>query len=66
MVAVTGDPATPYPSGVSLAKELHGQLLTVHGTQHTITFGGNPCVDDIANNYLVNLTLPPDNAQCTM
>jgi hypothetical protein len=51
---------------VSLAKELHGQLLTVHGTQHTITFGGNPCVDDIANNYLVNLTLPPDNAQCTM
>ena len=66
VVAITGDPATPYQSGVNLAKELHGRLLTVHGTQHTITFGNNPCVDGIADNYLTNFTPPPNGAQCAI
>lgn len=34
IVSITGDPATPHKSGVNLAQELHGRLLTAEGTQH--------------------------------
>ena len=64
MVSTTDDPATPYQAGVDLAKELGGALLTFKGTQHTVVFEGDDCVDKFATDYLVDLTLPPDGARC--
>ena len=64
VVSSTGDPATPYQAGVDLAEQLGGALLTFDGTQHTVVFQGEPCVDDYAAAYLVDLTLPPPDATC--
>jgi len=64
VVSSTGDPATPYDNGVHLADQLHGALLTVDGTQHTATFSGHQCVDDVVAHYLVDLTTPPAGARC--
>jgi pimeloyl-ACP methyl ester carboxylesterase len=64
VVSTTHDPATPYEAGVELAKELGGRLLTFDGTQHTVVFQGNACVDDAAKKYLIDLTLPPPDARC--
>jgi pimeloyl-ACP methyl ester carboxylesterase len=64
VVSTTDDPATPYQAGVDLAKELGGALLTFDGTQHTVVFEGDSCVDDYATKYLIDLSLPPKNAKC--
>ena len=64
VVSTTGDPATPYQAGVDLAKQLGGALLTFNGTQHTVVFQGNACVDDYSAAYLVDLTLPAPGAAC--
>lgn len=66
VVSVTGDPATPYQAGVDLAEQLGGRLITVNGNQHTASLQGDPCVDRFAVDYLVNLTLPPEGAECTL
>jgi pimeloyl-ACP methyl ester carboxylesterase len=65
VVSTTNDPATPYQAGVELAKQLGGTLVTFEGTQHTVVFQGNQCVDDIAARYLVDLTLPPPDTRCS-
>jgi pimeloyl-ACP methyl ester carboxylesterase len=64
VVSTTDDPATPYQAGVDLAQQLGGTLLTFDGTQHTVVFQGNKCVDDIAARYLVDVTVPPPNTRC--
>ena len=64
VVSTTDDPATPYQAGVDLAKELGGALLTYKGTQHTVVFDGDTCVDAYAAGYLVDLKLPPAGATC--
>jgi pimeloyl-ACP methyl ester carboxylesterase len=64
VVSTTNDPATPYQAGVDLAKQLGGTLLTFEGTQHTVVFQGNKCVDDIAARYLVDVTVPPPDTRC--
>jgi pimeloyl-ACP methyl ester carboxylesterase len=64
VVSTTNDPATPYQAGVDLAHQLGGTLLTFDGTQHTVVFQGNSCVDDIAARYLVDVTVPPPNTRC--
>jgi len=64
VVSTTNDPATPYQAGVDLAKQLGGTLLTFDGTQHTVVFQGNKCVDDIAAKYLVDVVVPPPNSTC--
>lgn len=64
VVSTTHDPATPYQAGVDLAKQLGGTLLTYDGTQHTVVFQGEQCVDDYATAYLIDGTLPPDGAKC--
>jgi pimeloyl-ACP methyl ester carboxylesterase len=64
VVSTTNDPATPYQAGVDLAKQLGGTLLTYDGTQHTVVFQGQQCVDDYATAYLIDGTLPPDGAKC--
>ena len=64
VVSTTDDPATPYQAGVDLAKQRGGALLTFNGTQHTVVFEGDDCVDKFATDYLVDLTLPPPDARC--
>jgi len=64
VVSTTHDPATPYQAGVDLAKQLGGALLTFNGTQHTVVFQGNQCVDNYATAYLINGALPPKGATC--
>lgn len=64
VVSTTNDPATPYQAGVDLARQLGGTLLTFEGTQHTVVFHGNTCVDDIATRYLVDVTVPPEGTRC--
>jgi pimeloyl-ACP methyl ester carboxylesterase len=64
VVSTTNDPATPYQAGVDLAKQLGGTLLTFDGTQHTVVFQGNPCVDDIAAKYLIDVEVPPPGGRC--
>lgn len=64
VVSTTRDPATPYQAGVDLAKQLRGGLLTFNGTQHTVVFQGNECVDGYATKYLIDGALPPADAKC--
>lgn len=64
VVSTTNDPATPYQAGVDLAKQLGGTLLTFEGTQHTVVFQGNACVDGIAAKYLVDVVVPPEGTRC--
>nr|WP_156077471.1 alpha/beta hydrolase [Saccharothrix sp. NRRL B-16314] len=65
VISTTGDPATPYEAGVSLAKALGGGLLTYEGNQHTVYLHGNECVDDAGHEYLINLKLPADGTRCS-
>lgn len=64
VISTTNDPATPYQAGVDLAEQLDARLLTFEGTQHTVAFQGNECVDAIAAQYLINLALPPPDSRC--
>jgi hypothetical protein len=64
VISTTNDPATPYEAGVDLARQLGGTLVTFVGTQHTVGFQGEACVDDIAATYLVDLTVPPEGLRC--
>ncbi|WP_158849439.1 alpha/beta hydrolase [Saccharothrix deserti] len=65
VISTTGDPATPYEAGVSLAKELGGGLLTFEGNQHTVYLHGNSCVDDAGHEYLIDLKLPAEGTRCS-
>jgi hypothetical protein len=64
VVSTTRDPATPYQAGVDLARELDASLITFDGTQHTVVFNGDACVDSAVVNFLVGLTPPPAGLRC--
>ncbi len=62
----TGDPATPYEDGVSLAAQMGARLLTVENDGHTVVLQGtNVCADKVATRYLVDLTLPATDVTCS-
>ncbi len=64
-ISTTGDPATPYESGVRVAERTPGaRLITNEGEGHTIFAQGKPCVDDAVVAYLVDLELPEDGLTC--
>lgn len=66
VISTTGDPATPYASGVDLAKQLGARLLTFEGTRHTAYLTAqDQCVDGAGNAYLIDLTLPAEGKRCT-
>lgn len=65
-ISTTGDPATSYAGGVSLARALSGAMLTVEGEQHTAALSPNPCVHGVVANYLIDLKLPPAEAKCAL
>lgn len=65
VVSTTGDPATPYESGVAVADRLAGGVLLTHeGDGHTIVFQGSPCVDRVAIDYLLAGTVPAEGTTC--
>jgi pimeloyl-ACP methyl ester carboxylesterase len=66
VIAVTGDPATPFQGGLDLARDLRARLITVEGTQHTAGLRGVACVDRPIHAYLTELALPPDGARCSV
>ncbi len=64
VVGTTGDPATPYPWAVALARELDsGVLITHEGEGHT-AFQSNSCVQRNVDLYLVDLTVPKNGLTC--
>lgn len=64
VVSTTHDPATPYAAGVELAREMDASLITFNGTQHTVVFNGDACVDTAVVAFLVDSTQPAPNLQC--
>lgn len=64
VISTTGDPATPYQSGVHLANAMGGGLLTFLSTQHTAFLQGNSCVDETTRRYLTTGALPAPGARC--
>jgi pimeloyl-ACP methyl ester carboxylesterase len=65
VVSSTGDPATPYEDGVSLAKQMKARLLTVENDGHTVALqAANTCADEATTRYLVDLTLPAQDTTC--
>lgn len=60
VVSTTHDPATPYAAGVNLAHQLQAPLITFDGTQHTVVFSGNSCVDRAVTRYIVDRVVPGD------
>lgn len=67
VISITGDPATPYDAGVSLAETLGSSLVTVEGERHTVALEGiNPCVNEIVLDYLIDLEVPDEGARCSL
>jgi hypothetical protein len=64
VVSTTNDPATPYQAGVDLARQMAASLITFDGTQHTVVFNGDECVDTAVVNYLIDSVVPPDGLRC--
>ncbi len=57
-------PATPYQAGVDLARQMAAALITFDGTQHTVVFNGDQCVDTAVVNFLIDSVVPPDGLRC--
>ena len=64
VVSTTHDPATPYQAGVDLAKQMGAGLITFDGTQHTIVFNGDACVDTAVTAFLIDRVQPPAGLRC--
>ncbi len=65
VISTTGDPATPYASGVAVARRLpKGVLLTNVGDGHTVFAQGKECVDTAVVEYLLKLDPPADGQRC--
>ena len=65
VVGTTGDPATPYEWALAMRRDLvSAVLVTREGEGHTAYAGGNRCVDEIVNVYLLTLALPEDGVIC--
>jgi pimeloyl-ACP methyl ester carboxylesterase len=64
VVSTTHDPATPHQAGVDLAREMDASLITFNGTQHTVVFNGDACVDPAVVAFLVDSIQPSPNLQC--
>lgn len=64
VVSTTGDPATPYQAGVDLARQLGAPLVTFEGSQHTVVFNGDQCIDTTVVDYLTGLVPPAPGLRC--
>ncbi|MFD4366646.1 alpha/beta hydrolase [Rhodococcus sp. NPDC058521] len=67
VISVTGNPVTPYKGGESLADALGGTVLTVEGERHTVAQEGiSPCVNDIVEAYLTEVSIPTGELTCRL
>jgi pimeloyl-ACP methyl ester carboxylesterase len=64
VVSTTGDPATPYEAGVNLARQMGASLISFTGTQHTVVFNGDACVDTAVVDFLLKSTPPAADLRC--
>ena len=65
VIGTTNDPATPYASSVSLAKQLSsGVLITHKGEGHTVYNQGVSCIDDVIDAYFVGGIVPATDPMC--
>jgi hypothetical protein len=64
VVSTTHDPATPYQAGVDLARQMDAGLITFDGTQHTVVFNGDACVDTAVVAFLIDGVQPPEGLRC--
>jgi pimeloyl-ACP methyl ester carboxylesterase len=61
----TGDAATPLDSTRRMARTLEdGRLIIVDADQHTCYSYGDPCANDLIDDYLINLSPPPEVTEC--
>jgi pimeloyl-ACP methyl ester carboxylesterase len=64
VVGNSGDPVTPLPGAVDMARDLEsGVLLTWQGQGHT-SYPKTPCVTTAVDSYLIDLTAPQDGLTC--
>ena len=59
------DPATPYAAAVSVANRLpNSKLISSDNWGHT-AYGNSDCVDQLVDAYLLDVTVPISDAECT-
>jgi pimeloyl-ACP methyl ester carboxylesterase len=64
VVGNSGDPVTPLPGAVDMARDLKsGVLLTWQGQGHT-SYPKTQCVTDAVDSYLIDLTAPVNGLTC--
>src|SRR3954452_5624759 len=64
VVGNSGDPVTPLPGAVDMARDLDSAvLLTWQGQGHT-SYPKTACITDTVNRYLIDLTAPQDGLTC--
>jgi pimeloyl-ACP methyl ester carboxylesterase len=64
LIGADGDAATPLPQAARVADALdRARLLTVRSDRH-VSLSWNPCAQDAATRYLVDLELPPPGHRC--
>ena len=64
VVSTTGDPATPYQSGVQLAHDMNAPLLTYVGEGHCAALRGHSCVDRYVGDFIVHKKIYKDHVTC--
>ena len=65
VIGTTGDPSTPLESSRAMADTLEdGRFVIVVANQHT-GYGTNSCVNELVEDYLVNLVAPADETTCS-
>lgn len=65
VVQSEGDTQTQYASGPAMAARLGHNLITVVDEgKHGLYNGGNKCVDDKVNRYLIDGALPGSSSEC--
>ncbi|MYR05149.1 alpha/beta fold hydrolase [Gordonia sp. SID5947] len=64
VVASTGDPATPYPTAMTVARRVGAMVVSVDQHAHTAVFQGDGCVDKAVGDYLTDPTVPHRILEC--
>ena len=65
VIALTGDPATPFSDAGSLVDQLgNAVLVAVEGEGHAASYGKSECASRIATEYFVSGTVPAAGTRC--
>jgi len=65
VIGTTGDPATPFIWAEALASQLEsGVLLTWVGEGHIAYDEGDPCINDVVDEYFLTGAVPADGLVC--